>query len=178
MPDLTALKSLRDKTQAPLGACRKALEQSGGNEAKALDILRQQGASVALQRAGHAAGEGRIEAYVHHDGKIGALVEVNCETDFVARTADFQQFCKDVAMQVAARQPHYLSREDVQPQAVKASGMSEQQFLQETVLLEQPFIKDQGQTIAQYLEALTAKTGERIILRRFLRFRVGETAAA
>ena len=177
MPDLAAIKSLRDKTQAPMGACRKALAEAGGDEAKALDILRKQGAAVALKRAGHAAGEGRIEAYIRHDGKVGVLVEVNCETDFVARTADFQQFCKDLAMQVAARQPQCLSRDDVKPEQIKASGLSEQAFVQETCLLEQAFIKDQGQTISQYLQALTAKTGERIMVRRFVRFRLSETSA-
>ena len=178
MADVALIKTIRDKTQAPLGAIRKALEQAGNNEAKALAILREQGASVALKRAGHAAGEGRIEAYIHHDGKTGAIVEVNCETDFVARTDAFKQFCRDLAMQVTAKQPQFLARGEVKPEQVTASGMAEQTFLQETCLLEQPFIKDQGQTIGQYLDAVTATTGERIVVRRFARFRVGDAAAS
>ena len=174
MANVDAIKTIREKTQAPIGAIRKALEESGGDEGKALALLRERGASVALKRAGHAASEGRVEAYIHHDGKTGVLVEVNCETDFVARTEDFKQFCRDLAMHVAARQPQYLDTDHVPAGAAAASGMTEQQFIQEACLLEQAYIKDQAQTIAQCVEALTAKTGERVAVRRFVRFRVGE----
>ncbi len=173
MADVTAIKTIRDKTQAPLGAIRKALEEAQGNEAKALQILREQGASVALKRAGHAAGEGRIEAYIHHDGKVGAIVEVNCETDFVARTPEFRQFCRDLAMQVTAKHPQFLTQDEVTPEQLASSGMAAPAFLQEACLLEQPFIKDGSQTIGQYVTAMTAKTGERILVKRFLRFQVG-----
>ena len=173
MADVTAIKTIREKTHAPLGAIRKALEQAHGNEAQALQILREQGASVALKRAGAAAGEGRIEAYIHHDGKVGAIVEVNCETDFVARTPEFRQFCRDLAMQVTAKHPQHLAKDEITPEQIASSGMTEQAFLQETCLLEQPFIKDGSQTIGQYVTAMTATTGERIIVKRFLRLQVG-----
>ena len=173
MADVTAIKTIREKTQAPLGAIRKALEAAHGNEARALQILREQGASVALKRAGRAAGEGRIEAYIHHDGKVGAIVEVNCETYFVARTPEFQQFCRDLAMQVTAKHPQYLAKDEVKPEHIASSGMAAPAFLQEACLLEQPFIKDAGQTIGQYVEAMSAKTGERVVVKRFLRLQVG-----
>lgn len=146
-----AVKALREKTGAPMGDVRSALEAAGGDEAKARQILQQKGFEHALKRQGRATGMGRIEAYVHHDGRLAALVEVNCETDFVARLPEFQQFCRDMAMQVASQDP-----------PTQAS------------LLEQPFIRDQGQTIAQYLTSLVAKTGENVVIRRFTRFVLGE----
>lgn len=146
-----AVKALREKTGAPMGDVRSALEAAGGDEAKARQILQQKGFEHALKRQGRATGMGRIEAYVHHDGRLAALVEVNCETDFVARLPEFQQFCRDMAMQVASQDP-----------PTQAS------------LLEQPFIRDQGQTIAQYLTSLVAKTGEHVVIRRFTRFVLGE----
>lgn len=146
-----AVKALREKTGAPMGDVRSALEAAGGDEAKAKQLLQQKGFEHALKRQGRATGMGRIEAYVHHDGRLAALVEVNCETDFVARLPEFQQFCRDVAMQVASQDPPT-----------------------QACLLEQPFIRDQGQTIAQYLTSLVAKTGEHVIIRRFTRFVLGE----
>ena len=146
-----AVKALREKTGAPMGDVRSALEAAGGDEAKARQILQQKGFEAALKRRGRATGMGRIEAYVHHDGRLAALVEVNCETDFDARLPEFQQFCRDMAMQVSSMEP---------------AGVSQ--------LLEQPFIRDQGQTIAQYLTSLAAKTGENVVIRRFTRFVLGE----
>src|SRR3989338_8469466 len=164
-----AVKTLREKTSASINDCRQALESSGGDERKALDLLRQRGAAIAEKRQGRTAAQGRAEAYVHHDGRLAALVEVNCETDFVARTPEFQQFCKDVAMQVAAMSPQYLHSEDVppaeQPGDVKA-----------LCLLEQPFVKDPAASIKDLLKALIAKTGENVVIRRFVKFGVGEAA--
>jgi elongation factor Ts len=148
---LDAIKALREKTGAPLGDVRSALEAAGGNESKARELLKQKGFEAALKRADRAAGMGRVESYIHHDGRVGVLVEINCETDFVARLPEFQQFCREVAMQIASQQPATVQ-----------------------ALLEQPFIKDSSQTIAQLLTALIAKTGENVIIRRFTRFGLGE----
>ena len=150
---LEAVKALREKTSASINDYRTALESSGGDKHKALELLRQRGAAIAEKRQGRTAAQGRVESYVHHDGRLAALVEVNCETDFVARTPEFTQFCKDVAMQVAAMNP-------------QAS----------TTLLEQPFIKDQSLSVGDLLKALIAKTGENVVIRRIARFAVGETA--
>ena len=151
---LNQLKTLREQTQAPLLACRAALEAAGGDVTQAAAILRNRGNALASQRADKSASEGRIEAYSHL-GKIGVLVEVNCETDFVAKTPEFEAFCKDVAMQVAA----------THPASVEA-------------LLAQPFIKIETLTIRDHLNSLVAKTGEKIVIGRFTRFRLGETPAA
>ena len=164
-----AINALREKTNASLNDVRLALESSGGDERKALECLRQRGAAIAEKRQGRATGQGRIEAYVHHDGRLAALVEVNCETDFVARTPEFAQFCRDVAMQVAAMAPQYLRAEDApagtRPEDAKASS-----------LLEQPFVKDQGTTVHELLKALIAKTGENIVIKRFVKFGLGDPA--
>ena len=166
---LEAIKALREKTSASLNDVRTALESAGGDEAKALALLRQRGAAIAEKRQDRATGQGRIEAYIHHDGRIGALVEVDCETDFVARTPEFQQFCRDVAMHVAAMSPRYLRLEDV-PAAEQGGDP------QGRCLLEQPFVKDAGSTVKELLKALIAKTGENVVIRRFAKFGVGETA--
>ncbi len=166
---LEAIRALREKTGASLNDVRAALESAGGNEQKALELLRQRGAQIAEQRQDRATGQGRVESYVHHDGRLGAIVEVNCETDFVARTPEFIQFCRDVAMHVAAMSPRYVRTEDLpaaegaNPDAAKA-----------VCLLEQPFVKDQGTTVKGLLEALIAKTGERVVVRRFTKFAIGE----
>jgi elongation factor Ts len=161
-----AIKSLRDKTGAPLGEVRAALEVSGGSEPKALEWLKARGVQVAEKRQGRATGQGRIEAYIHHDGKLGALVEVACETDFVARTADFTQFAKDLALHVAAMAPKYVKAEDA------PAGIS-QDDLKAWVLLEQPFVKDAGITVGDLLKALIAKTGENVVIRRVVKFGIG-----
>lgn len=170
---LDAVKALRDKTSASINDCRRALESSDGNERKALELLRQRGAAIAETRQGRTAAQGRAEAYIHHDGRLAALVEVNCETDFVARTPEFLQFCKDVAMQVAAMSPHYIRQEDA-----PSDGASSAETLKASCLLEQPFVKDAGVTVGDLLKALVAKTGENVVIRRFSRFAVGETAGA
>ena len=168
---LEAIKALREKTSASLNDVRSALESSGGNETKALELLRQRGAQMAQKRQGRATGQGRIESYVHHDGRLGAIVEVNCETDFVARTPEFLQFCSDVAMQVAAMSPRYVRADDA-----TVSERADADALKASCLLEQPFVKDQGTMVGALLQALIAKTGENVVIRRFARFAVGEAA--
>ena len=170
---LDAIKALREKTSASLNDVRAALESSGGNEAKALEFLRARGAQIAEKRSGRTAAQGRVESYMHHDGRLAAIVEINCETDFVARTADFTQFCRDVAMQVAAMNPQYLRREDV-----PSNGGHSAEAAKALCLLEQPFVKDQATTVQDMLKALIAKTGENVVIRRFARFAVGESGGA
>ena len=172
-PSLDAIKALREKTSASLNDIREALASAGGDEAKALTLLRQRGAAIAEQRQGRATGQGRIEAYVHHDGRLGALVEVDCETDFVARTPEFVQFCRDVAMHVAAMGPRYLRPEDAP--AGEGASAEERKAL---CLLEQPFVKDQGTTVQDLLKALIAKTGENVVIKRFAKFGVGDAPGA
>ncbi len=167
---LEAIKALRDKTGASLNDVRQALEASGGSEAKALELLRQRGAQIAEKRQGRTTGQGRIESYVHHDGRLGAIVEIDCETDFVARTPEFVQFCRDVAMQVAAMSPRYVKPDDMPADEAKAHDAKA------VCLLEQPFVKDQGTTVGELLKALIAKTGENVVIRRFAKFAVGEAA--
>ncbi len=169
---LEAIKALRQKTSASLNDVRAALESAHGDEAKALAFLRERGAQIAEKRQGRTTGQGRIETYVHHDGRLAAIVEVNCETDFVARTPDFQQFCRDVAMQVAAMNPRYLRKEDV-----PSSESLDAEAVKAVCLLEQPFVKDQGITLNDMLKALIAKTGENVVIRRFARFAVGDAAS-
>ena len=167
---LDAIKALREKTSASLNDVRAALESAGGDEAKALEYLRQRGAQIAEKRQGRVTGQGRVESYVHHDGRLGALVEVNCETDFVARTPEFVQFCRDVAMHVAAMQPRYVTAEEMPSSA--PLGLDERKA---ACLLEQPFVKDQGTAVKDLLKTLIAKTGENVVIRRFVQFSVGGT---
>jgi len=172
-PSLNAIKALREKTSASINDIRAALESAGGDEAKAMELLRRRGAAIAEKRQGRAAGQGRVEAYVHHDGRLGSLVEVNCETDFVARTPEFVQFCLDVAMHVAAMSPRYLT-----PEEMPAGEGGDAEARKALCLLEQPFVKDQGTTIQELLKALIAKTGENVVIRRFVRFGVGDAPGA
>jgi len=166
---LEAIKALREKTSASLNAVREALESAGGDEAKAFELLRQRGALIAQTRQGRTTGQGRIESYIHHNGRLGALVEVNCETDFVARTPEFLQFCRDVAMQVAATNPRYV-RLDEMPSDAKLSAEERK----DACLLEQPFVKDPKTTVHDLLASLIAKTGENVVIRRFVLFTVGD----
>jgi len=168
-----AIKALRDKTSASMTDVRAALESAGGDEAKALQLLRQRGAQIAEKRQGRTTGQGRVESYIHHDGRLGALVEVDCETDFVARTPEFVQFCRDMAMHVAAVGPHSLRAADA-----SANRGADVHDPKAHALLEQPFVKDPGTTIQELLKALVAKTGENIVIRRFVRFAVGESTTS
>ena len=168
---LETIKRLRDQTGAPIGDVRNAIEASGGDESKALAWLKQRGAQLADKRQGRETGQGRVEAYIHHDGRMGALVEVGCETDFVARTADFVQFCKDLALHVAAVGPRYLSAEE----ASKDAGLSGTE-LKTVCLLDQPFVKDQGTSVGELVKLLIGKTGENVVIKRFAKFTVGQSS--
>ena len=189
-----AIKKLREKTSAGIVACQKALKESNGDVEKAVDILRKQGVALASKKGGRSAKEGRIESYIHLGGKIGVLVEINCESDFVARNDDFKQFVKDVAMQVAASSPMYVRKEDIPEESVKketdiikaqltgkpAAAIDKiiegklAKFYEDACLLEQPFIKDSSMKVKDILTSMVAKIGENILIRRFVRFQVGE----
>jgi len=193
----TLVKELRDKTGAGMMDCKRALVETGGDMEKAIDYLKTKGLAKAEKRMGRTASEGRIASYIHRPGeKIGVLVEVNCETDFVARTEEFAAFVRDVAMHIAASNPQWVSREGM-PEAARAreeaiyreqakeSGKPEkiwpkmiegkmEKFYGEVCLLEQRFVKNPDQTIDQLTKEQIAKTGENIVIRRFARFQVGE----
>ena len=192
----TMVKDLREKTGAGMMDCKKALAETGGDFQKAVDFLRQKGLATAAKRAGRIASEGRIGSYIHAGGKIGVMVEVNCETDFVAKTDDFQLFSKDIAMHIAASSPLYIRREDVPSEALErekeiyraqareakkpekiidkiVEGKLEK-FYGEACLLEQPFVKDPDITIQDLLNGFIGKVGEKVEIRRFIRFQVGE----
>ncbi len=191
---MDAIKKLRDKTSAGVVDCKKALKESGGDIDKAIEILRKQGAVMASKKAGRTAKEGRIESYIHLGGKIGVLVEVNCESDFVARNDDFKSFVKDIAMQIAASSPLYLKKENVPEEAVKKeteiikaqvtdnlSAAIEKitegklnKFFEDVCLLEQPFIKDTNLKVKDVLTSMIAKIGENIVIKRFTRYLLGE----
>ena len=188
------VKKLREKTNAPMMDCKKALEESNGDLAIATDILRKRGQIVALKKAGRCAKEGAAASYIHTNSKIGVLVEVNCETDFVARSDDFKQFIKDVSMHIAAASPSYVTREEVPGHIIEkeksilkemVKGKPEnviekivqgklEKFYSEVCLMDQPFVKDDKITIKEYLGTLIGKVGENILVRRFVRFQVGE----
>ena len=199
MADISAkdVKALRDQTGAGMMDCKKALVEAEGDMEKAVDILRVKGQAQAAKRGGRAASEGIVQSYVHATGKIGVLVEINCETDFVAKNADFQEFAKDVALHIAAAAPLYVSEDEVpeedrqrelrifeeqaadKPENVRpkiAEGRL-RKWLQEIVLLNQEHVntdKHGGQTIEDMRAATASKTGENIVIRRFTRYQVGE----
>ena len=190
------VKKLRDKTGVGMMDCKKALEETNGDFEKAVEALRKKGIDVANKRSGRTASQGTVAAYIHMGGKIGVLVEVNCESDFVAKSDDFNNFVKDVSMQIAAANPEWVTRDEVpqevldkekeilKEQALK-TGKPEKviekivegkliKFYAERCLIDQPFVKDQDRTIKQLLEELMAKTGEKCLIRRFVRYQVGE----
>jgi elongation factor Ts len=168
-----SVKELREMTYASIMECKKALQDANGDIRKAQELLRKRGLEIAKGKESRQAKEGRIEAYVHHGNKIGVLLEIDCETDFVARNSEFAQFSKDVAMQIAAYNPKYLKREDV-PENVLEGEKDKELFFKDNCLLEQPFIKDPNITIKDYLGSLIAKIGENIVIRRFTRYKIGE----
>jgi elongation factor Ts len=190
------VKQLRDKTGAGMMDCKRALEETGGDSESAIEYLRKKGAATAAKRADKETNQGVVEAYIHAGGRIGAMVELNCETDFVAKTPDFKQLAHDIAMQIAAMSPLYVSRDQVgkgaidkeleiyKSQAVnegKAANIAEkvaqgrlEKYYQETVLMEQSFIKDSGKTIKDLIDEQTAKVGEKVSIRRFQRYHLGE----
>ena len=202
MADITAaaVKQLREKTGAAMMECKNALVASEGNEEKAIQILRERGMASAKKREGRIAAEGIVGSYIHMGGKVGVLVEVNCETDFVARGAEFQQLVKDIAMHVAAAEPRYVSRENVdsaeldkEREIARAQAKNDprnaskpdqvidkivegrlNKFYEESVLLDQPFVKYPSKTVAEMVTEKVAKTGEKITIRRFTRYKMGE----
>jgi len=170
------VKELREKTGAGIMECKRALEETGGNIDKAMDLIRQQGLAKADKKSGRSASQGLIEPYVHGAGRIASIVEVNCETDFVARTPDFKELAHDIAMQVAATSPRYLS-EDLIPEAdwneLEREFGDRKKAAAAVALLDQPFIKDPKLTIRDLVKGKVAKIGENIVVRRFARFEVG-----
>lgn len=190
------VKELREKTGAGILQCKKALEEKNGDIEEAIKLLRQQGLKAAEKKSSRTTSEGQVGHYIHFGGKIGVLVEVNCETDFVARTDEFQQLIKEIAMHIAALNPKYLSREDVPEEILKEekeiyksqmkdSGKPEHildkiitgkldKFYQSVCLLEQPFVKEESLTIQELLKRFIAKIGENTQIKRFVRFEVGE----
>lgn len=198
MATITAdqVKQLRDKTGAGMMECKAALAEANGNMEEAVTLLRKRGLAQAAKRAGRATAQGLIGSYLHMGGRIGVLVEVNCESDFVARTDAFQNLVKEVAMHIAAADPKWVRREEVSPQAIEnerniyraqmeGSGKPANvldkivegklgSFYSQFVLLDQPSIRDPNVTVAQFVAETSAKTGENITVRRFTRYRVGE----
>jgi elongation factor Ts len=169
------IKQLRELTSASVLDCKSALDQAKGDFYAAADFLKKRGLEIAAKKAARAANQGRVEAYIHHGNKIGVLVEINCETDFVGRNEEFVRFSKDVAMQIAATGPRYLKKEDV-PADVLADANDKQKadFFKANCLLSQPFIKDEKTTLQDYLTSIVAKIGENIVVRRFVRYHLGE----
>ena len=160
-----AVKELRELTGAGMLDCKTALEQANGDLEKAKDILRQKGHAAAAKRAERATAQGLVHAYLHHDGRLGAIVEVNCESDFVARTDDFRQLVQDIALQVAATNPYYLTPEEI-PDGTEGDP-------KELCLLLQPFVRDESVAIQDMITEAISKTGENIRVRRFARFELG-----
>ncbi len=190
------VKELREKTGAPMMDCRSALTEAKGNMEEAVVVLRKKGMASAAKKASRTASEGAVGTYIHAGGKIGVLIEINCESDFVARTEDFQELLKDIAMHIAATDPRYIRKEDVTAadlerekeiyraqaaQTGKPAPVIEKivegkmsKFYEEVCLLEQPFIKEQTVTISQLIAQKVGKLGENLMVRRFARFKVGD----
>jgi elongation factor Ts len=167
------IKELRHMTSASIAHCKSALEETKGDLKKAAELLRKKGLEIAAKKGGRVAKEGRIEAYVHLGNKIGVLLEVNSETDFVARNSEFCQFTKDLSMQIAACSPTYIKKEDV-PAEVLEQEKNKDEFCKTNCLLEQPFVKDPSIAVKDYLGSIVAKLGENIVIRRFVRYKIGE----
>jgi len=190
----TQVRELRDVSGAPMMDCKKALDECAGDSAKAMEWLRKKGIASAAKKAARTAGDGSISSYIHHNGKVGVLLEVNCETDFVARSDPYQQFCRDLCLHVASMRPTWTRREDVPAEVVaKESEIARAQvdakkpaeiqakmvegrvnkFFADTCLMEQPFVKDDTRTIEQLRTELVGKLGENIVVRRFARYEIG-----
>lgn len=198
MAKITAqmVKELRDKTGSGMMACKKALTETEGNMEKAIEKLREMGLASARKKATRVAKEGKVYSYIHAGGKIGVLVEINCETDFVANTDEFSNLCKDIAMQIAATNPLYISREEVPEDVIekeknilkeqlKSEGKPEnildkivegkiEKYFEESCLVDQVFIKDSSLKVKNIIENAIAKMGENVVVRRFARFGLGE----
>ncbi|AMP20149.1 elongation factor Ts [endosymbiont 'TC1' of Trimyema compressum] len=196
MISASLVKELREKTGAGMMDCKKALTETDGNMDKAIDFLREKGLSAAAKKSGRIATEGLVETYVHGGGRLGVMVEINCETDFVAKTDDFQTFAKDIAMHIAAAKPEFLSSDEVpadviesEKKILRAQALNEgkpekivdkmvegriQKYFKDVCLLEQPFVKDPDKTISQLITEKVAIIGEKISIRRFVRYELGE----
>ncbi|MCG0277240.1 MAG: translation elongation factor Ts [Thermanaeromonas sp.] len=196
MVSAEVIKELRNRTGAGMMDCKRALEETGGDIERAIEVLRMKGLAAAAKKAGRVAKEGLVHAYIHGGGRIGVLIEVNCETDFVARTEEFRDLVHNLAMQVAASRPEYIKREDVPEEVLereksilRAQALNEgkpekvvekivsgrlEKFFQESCLLEQPYIKDPDRKVKDLIAEKIAKLGENIEVRRFVRFEVGE----
>lgn len=192
----SAVKELREKTGAGMLDCKKALEEANGDISKAVEVLREKGLAAAANKAGRVATEGVVESYIHGGGRIGVLVEINCETDFVGKTDQFKEFARDIAMHIAASSPRYVAREEVpaeeiekEKEILKAQALNEGKpekivekmvegrigkYYEEFCLLEQPFIKDPDKTVATLLKEKISTIGENISIRRFVRYELGE----
>ncbi|MBM3469450.1 MAG: elongation factor Ts [Armatimonadetes bacterium] len=184
------VKELRARTGAGIMDCRRALEEAGGNLDAATGLLRAKGLAAVAKRAGRTTSEGVIETYVHAGSRLGAMVELNCETDFVARTEEFRAMARELAMQVAAAAPRFVSKDEVTPDlmaerraaiAIESPGASDGdlerrlgQWLEEVVLLDQPYIRDAGRRVRELITDAAARVGEHIAVRRFARFKLGE----
>jgi elongation factor Ts len=205
MAEITAaaIKALREKTGAGMMECKKALVEAEGNEERGIEILRKRGLASAKKKEGRVATEGVVGSYIHMGGKVGVLVEVNCETDFVARGEEFQQLVKDIAMHIAAAEPRYVGREEIPESAIakereiaraqakndpKNANKPDQvidkivegrlnKFYEEVVLADQPFIKDPAKTVGELVTESIAKSGEKVTIRRFARYKMGEGLA-
>jgi elongation factor Ts len=197
--DATQVKELREKTGAGIMDCKRALIECGGDFDKSVDFLRAKGLALAARKADRVASEGAVGSYIHGGGKIGVLLEVNCETDFVARTDEFQNLVKDLAMQIAAANPQYIQREDIDAQDLEreraiyrqqAAELNKppqvlekiidgkmERFFGETCLMEQAFIKDTDRTVKDLIQGAIARLGENIQIRRFVRYSIGEGMA-
>jgi elongation factor Ts len=189
------VKKLRAETGAGMMDCKRVLIETGGDFEKARDLLRTRGLASAQKRAGRTASEGSIDAYIHGEGRIGVLVEINCETDFVARTEEFRRLAREVAMQIAALNPRWISRDEVPPDVIegerkiyeeRARGMGRPEkvipqivngmletFYKEEVLLDQDYVREHDRTIADLVTEVAAKVGEKVVVRRFVRFELG-----
>ncbi len=190
------VKELRDKTGSGIMDCKEALKAAGGNFEKAIEYLREKGMSAATKKSSRATKEGAVTSYIHMEGKVGVMVELNCETDFVAKTQDFRSLSKDIAMHIAAMNPLYVRPEDVPPEVIEqekgiyrkqalAEGKPEKildriidgklkKYYEDVCLMNQRFIKDQDMTIEKLVKNAIAKTGENIVIRRFVRYQLGE----
>lgn len=167
------VKELRERTGAAFKDCRDVLAQTDGDIDKAIAILRERGIEAAEKKMDRVAGDGRIEVYIHSGERLGAMVEVNCETDFVARTDDFIELAKNLALHIAAVNPKYVTIDDVPEGEVAASGLEPDKFYEQYVLLAQPYVKDATVTIQDYIKAAISKLGENIVVHRFVRFEIG-----
>jgi elongation factor Ts len=167
------IKRLREETSCGVIDCKKALEEAKGDFNKAKELLRKRGLEMAAKKSDRSAKEGRVEAYIHNGNKIGVLVEVNCETDFVARSEDFCKFTRDLALHIAAVNPKYIKKEDV-PADILAKETDKESYYKAHCLLAQPFVKDPGKNIQDLLNELVSKIGENTVVSHFIRYKVGE----